>query len=326
MKKIIILTALLALVLSGCSLGKASRNLTLKEAKTKAAQFINSNLMNPGSTVTIKDITQDLGMYKVTVILPSGQEVISYMTKDGKKFFPQIMDVAETEKQTANQDQTQAQNSQPGPAATVSVKKDKPEVELFVMSYCPYGTQIEKGILPVLSALGNKIKFDLKFCDYSMHGDKELAENMTQTCIEEKEPAKLDTYLGCFLKNSDSSSCLSEAKIDTAKIDTCVSALDKQYKITETAQDKSKWPNGNFPPYPVFEADNQKYGVQGSPTLVINGEQIQSDRDSESLLTTICSAFTKAPAECQQKLSSTPPSPGFGEGAGSAGSAAGCAQ
>jgi len=48
------------------------------------------------------------------------------------------------------------------------------------MSYCPYGTQIEKGILPVINALGNKIKFSLKFVDYAMHGKKEIDENSRQ--------------------------------------------------------------------------------------------------------------------------------------------------
>ena len=36
-------------------------------------------------------------------------------------------------------------------------KKEKPEVELFVMSHCPFGTQIEKGMLPVARLLGDKI-------------------------------------------------------------------------------------------------------------------------------------------------------------------------
>ncbi|MBU3941884.1 MAG: hypothetical protein KKF74_03150, partial [Nanoarchaeota archaeon] len=47
-------------------------------------------------------------------------------------------------------------------------KKDKPEVELFVMSHCPYGTQIEKGMLPVARLLGDKIDFNIRFCSYAM--------------------------------------------------------------------------------------------------------------------------------------------------------------
>jgi hypothetical protein len=70
------------------------------------------------------------------------------------------------------------------------------------------------------------------------------------------------------------------------------------------------------------KADNDKYGVQGSPTLVINGAQISSGRDSAGLLKTICSAFNTAPSECQKQLSSASPSAGFGEGTDTSGDAA----
>jgi len=43
------------------------------------------------------------------------------------------------------------------------------------------------------------------------------------------------------------------------------------------------------------------------------------------LLKTICAAFNTAPEECDETLSSTAPSPGFGEAAAaSSGSAGGC--
>ncbi len=45
------------------------------------------------------------------------------------------------------------------------------------MSYCPYGTQAEKGILPVVALLGDKIDFKLRTVHYVLHGDKEDLEN-----------------------------------------------------------------------------------------------------------------------------------------------------
>ena len=57
---------------------------------------------------------------------------------------------------------------------------------------------------------------------------------------------------------------------------------------------------------------SKDYGVQGSPTLVINGVQSNAGRDSASYLAGICDAFNTAPSECNIQLPNTAPSPGFG--------------
>ena len=161
MKKIILLLAVFAFLAGGCSLSLSQAKkpvvITPEEAKTKAVDFINTNLMQAGSQVTAKSVTVENGLYKVAVVLSNGQEVDSYLTQDGTKFFPQAMDIAQYEAQAkAADNQT--------PAATPSTptdipKLDKANVEMFVMSHCPYGTQIEKGMLPVLDKIGKKIDF-----------------------------------------------------------------------------------------------------------------------------------------------------------------------
>jgi hypothetical protein len=74
--------------------------------------------------------------------------------------------------------------------------------------------------------------------------------------------------------------------------------------------DQNSW-NSQFPPFNIDKADNEKYNVQGSPTLIINGQEVSSNRDSASLLKTICSAFNNAPEECSAELSSNAPAAGF---------------
>ena len=202
-------------------------------------------------------------------------------------------------------------------------KNDKPVVELFVMSHCPYGTQIEKGILPVLKTLGNTIDFELKFCDYAMHKEKELDEQLRQHCIKTEEPTKLISYLQCFLESDKSDECLKATKINTSKLNTCVSATDKKYKITENFGDKNTW-KGNFPTFNIYKEDVDKYSVGGSPTLVINGTTEKSSRDSAGLLAAICSRFNNPPEECSTELSSETPSPGFGFGTTEGGDTASC--
>jgi len=60
--------------------------------------------------------------------------------------------------------------------------------------------------------------------------------------------------------------------------------------------------------------------VRGSPTLVINDVVLEVDRSPEKVKEAICNAFLNPPSECQQNLSSTSTSPGFGLDSGSSSS------
>lgn len=292
--------------------------LTADEAKAKAADFIDKNLVQPGTKVDISGVTLMGELYKLDINV-SGQKIEAYMTKDGSQFFPTAMDM---NAEPAATDKTAADAT---PAKEVP-KSDKPEVKLFVMSYCPYGTQIEKGILPVITALGSKINFTLEFVDYSMHNDnatgdrKELDENLRQYCIQKNQPTKLAAYLACFLKvgKGTEAACMTQTGLTATQVKSCMSQADTQFNVTKDFNDQSTY-KGQFPLFEVNQTDNTKYGVQGSPTLVINDTTAEAaGRDSAALLKTICSAFKTAPKECQAQLSATAPSAGFGDTAGAA--------
>ncbi len=303
---------IIAIVTAVVLFKEKTKTLSLEEAKIQTETYINENLMPSGSKVKIESVQNYKGdLYQMKIDLGNGQKVDSYVSKDGTKFFPQSMDM----KISAVDSATAAPSDQAEKAVSseVSKKSAKPAVELFIMSYCPYGTQMQKGIVPAIEALGDSINFKLKFVNYAMHGEKELQENLVQYCIQKQEPKKLNSYLNCFLKAGDSATCLTENNLN---ISSCVSSTDKEFKVTENFTNKVGW-QGSFPPFDVDKADNEKYSVQGSPTLVINGEEISASRDSQSLLTTICSAFENAPAACNAKLSTTAPAPGFGTGAAS---------
>ena len=299
MKNQIILIVCLAVIIGAyCFFGpQSSQGISMDEAKGKIQKLIDAN---PENTATITGITKENNLYKITVSA-GGQEMPSYLSLDGKQFFPQVIDLEEMEKTLGE-----------APKAEVSVKSNKPKVEVFVMSHCPYGTQIEKGFLPVLAILGDKIDFELKFCDYAMHGKPELDEQIQQYCVQKQGGAQLLSYLNCFLAEGNSAQCLATTQINHTTFQTCVTNTDNQYKITEQFNNKETWQGGQFPVFDVHKEDNLKYQIGGSPELVINGEKITTDRDAQSLLNTICSGFKTQPTECQTTLSSETPSRGFG--------------
>ncbi len=311
----------MALGLAGCSLTNSTKakTITPDEAKIKAEKFINENLIQPGTSVTIGDVTEENGLYKFNVNLQDGQSVESFMSKDGSKFFPQSYDV-----DVAADANTNSPDSSNPPVSQNVPKNDKPVVELFVMAYCPYGTQEEKGILPVVNTLNNKIDFKVKFCDYAMHGKQEIDEQLNQYCIETEQADKFLSYLKCFLDAGNSADCLKSTGINQAKLKTCVTTTDNKYKVTANFNDQSTWLSGQYPLFDVYKDDNTKYAVQGSPTLIINGVQASAGRDASSLLKAVCDAFETPPEECNTQLSTTAPSAGFGFDATGPNSAASC--
>ena len=216
--------------------------------------------------------------------------------------------------------------AEPAPTPVVAVKSDKPNVELFIMSHCPYGTQIEKGILPVVSVLKDDIDFDLNFVYYAMHGEVEVKEQLSQYCIQRDQKELLQTYLLCFLEAGDGAGCLAKTGVDMKQLASCEAEVDEEYDVMANLADQASWLSGRYPLFNTDKADNEKYGVGGSPTLVINGQTVSSARDSASLLKAVCDRFNTKPAACNTEFSSAAPGPGFGfDTAGAANNAAaGC--
>lgn len=234
---------------------------------------------------------EDLGSLYEIVVEYKGNAIPVYATKDGNYWIQgvsKITSTATTQKPSSKQVE----------------KSDKPLVELFVMSYCPYGLQAEKGIIPVFEKLGNKIDAKIRFVHYTMHGQKEDEENYRQICIREEQGSKYYDYLKCFIGSGDYLQCLNNAGIDKNKLDDCIKNRASNY-------------------YKEDSSLSQKYGVEGSPTLVINGVKVSSGRSPAAYLQTICSAFVNPPTECKENLSTVTYSPGFGYEEGSGGGSCG---
>ena len=322
-----ILAGLSILLLAGLILAltvghKASPGSANAESMAKVQASVESYIKGiSDSSATVDSIVDEKNLYHVKLTV-AGRQYDSYVTKDGKILFPQGIDITAPV--------VPPTGDQAAPATNVP-KTDKPVVELFVMAYCPYGTQAEKGMLPAVRALGNSVDFKIRFVYYAMHGEKEVKENLNQYCIQKNEPDKYLKYLACFLNDStgqgsDSvvAACIAQTGIDKTKLESCKTSTDTEFSVTKNFNDEASWLSGRFPKFDIDAALNTKYGVGGSPTLVINGVQSNAGRDSESYLKAICASFNNAPAECNTALSATQPGPGFGYDSVGSAQAAGC--
>lgn len=200
-------------------------------------------------------------------------------------------------------------------------KKEKPQVELFLMSHCPYGVQMLKGMLPVVEELGDEVDFELKFVNYAMRDRQEIDEQLNMYCIQKEQQDKFIDYLNCFVEDGNGARCLTSVNIDTTQLATCVEQADAQYGISAAYADRSTWV-GQFPSFSIHDEENERYNVLGSPHLVVNEAEPPAGRDPQSLLNAVCQGYEEQPAACNTQLDTATPSPGFGFQPAGAGMAA----
>jgi hypothetical protein len=270
------------------SLGNSSE-LSAQDAANKAVSYINS--LSGGSGASLLGVTEESGMYKIHIRI--GQdEYESFVSKDGEILF----------RPGSYYYMDGSNSTNTGSTSTEIPKSDRPDVKIFVMSYCPGSLQAENMMLPVYDLLKDKIDIGIYFVDYAMHGKLEIDENLRQYCMQNENQSQYFDYLSCFINGGDSDSCLSQAGIDLTKLNSCVAATDATYNITGQFNDQSTWVHGD-PVFNIHKELNELYGVTGSPTIIINGVRVTvNPRTPENFKQIICSAFNTSPEECSQAL------------------------
>jgi len=296
-----------SIFLTGCG-----SNLSADVVKSLSQTFINENLLAEGTTAEISEVAFESGLWRMKVQLSSGLEVDAMLSADGKYFIPEVFDVEEIQNASVND------SSESTEMAVEVPKNDRPVVELFVMSHCPFGTQAEKAILPAVEALGDAIDFKTKFVYYVMHGETEVREELRQFVIQENYPEKYLAYLAEFLEAGDSSTALEAVGLTEADLADASSAVDAKFNIFANLEDQSSWLSGSYPLFGVHAAENEKYGIAGSPGLVINNTVVNGvSRSPAGMLAAICAGFENPVEACLAELDTANSSSGFGyEGAG----------
>ncbi len=305
-----IMGLLIVILLITSSGGITGKVISENKVGELALTFFNEKLsQTPGTLDSVKSIN---GIYQVNINI-GGESIPLYFTKNGN-WISQGGDLVSITGNTASNTNSDTQTQE------IS-KSEKPSVELYVFTYCPYGTQAEKGILPVIELLGDKIDFKIRQIG-AMHGEYEKIEAERQLCIEKEYPTKFLDYVLDFALSSEIGACGGDA--------TCVNPLINSIytKLGINANKiNSCMTSDGVTMYNAELSNAQQLDVSGSPTLIINGVKVSSGRDSASYLDIICQAFSdgSVPEECGEQLSSAAPSPGFGTGTASSGSGSQCA-
>ncbi|MFA5061034.1 MAG: thioredoxin domain-containing protein [Candidatus Pacearchaeota archaeon] len=283
----IVSTFVLAILLLGVVIyGSSFRGgsvVNANVAKEITQNFLSDYFKERGvlGDIEVINVTSVSGMYQIVFSLNGEPAGALTLSGDGK--YVGQMSIIETEESVSEQPST----------STEIPKSDKPVIELFVMTHCPYGTQAEKGFIPFIEAMGNKIDAKVRFVHYFMH-EPEKTETPRQVCIREEQSEKFIPYLKKFLEEGNYTTALESAGVDEEAMNECI--------------ESGRWEDY----YAIDSTLSQGYGVGGSPTLVVNGVIAQSGRSPASYLTTACSAFNEVPEDCSQELSIDTPTPMWG--------------
>ena len=152
----------------------------------------------------------------------------------------------------------------------------KPTLELFVMSYCPFGVQAEEKIIPIVKKFGDAIDFKLQFIAQekekpspqdispftSLHGYPEVAENIRQLLVAQEYPDRYLDYILCRGKKLDKSweDCAQKLGIDVAKIQALFDAPEAAQRFRE-----------NF-------ARAEALGIKASPTILVDNHKFGANQ------------------------------------------------
>jgi glutaredoxin len=240
-------------------------------------------------------VAEKNGVYEITTRYQS-QNINLYATRDCTLLFTNSFDLRETT--------TPTPTTQP-PEPVVSAR---PSVELFVMSFCPYGTQAESAMDPVIGLLGPKANITIRYIASvggttvdsisSLHGPAEAKEDLRQLCIARYYPALLWPYLMDFNTN-----CYPGWQNATA-LDACRAKTAKKIGIDNGKIETCATGGEGLALLAADEGFTTKYQVTGSPTLLINGQRYSGARTPDAYKLAICSHFDTPPAECGVNLSS----------------------
>jgi len=282
-----------------------------EECGKAVMSYANANLIPANSNANLVSVTEKNGIYLITA-RNQVRDYGFYATKDCNLLFINPYNlkgnatpmVILSPKSTSSPKPTTSPTPIPEP-----VKSSRPSVELFVMSFCPFGVQAENAMEPVVDLLGTKSDIQVHYIATvngttldsvkSLHGPTEAKEDVRQLCIAKYYPKQLWPYLMDFDKNCQNSTLRKDltaldacgansakaADIDNQKIETCVSSGEGMALLSAD----------------VAIAQNNK--VTGSPTIFINGQKYAGQRTADAYKQGICARFETPPAECSVNLS-----------------------
>ncbi|MEK6900509.1 MAG: thioredoxin domain-containing protein [Nanoarchaeota archaeon] len=240
--------------------------VSLQQAETKTLEFVNGQLLQPPYEATLTSSEELDNLYKITLAV-GGQSIDSYVTKDGRLFFPQGMDMdkPKTEDPVGTSDSTDetAKLDVSADDDPVLGNADAPVTIIEFSDFqCPFCGKFFSESFPKIDEKYIKTgKVKMVFRDFPLefHPEAEPAA-LAANCANEQ--GKFWEFHDLLFANQEA---LGDAKykewaqqldLDQEKFVDCYKGL--KY-LDEVRSDLT---------------DGQSYGVSGTPAFFVNGRMV----------------------------------------------------
>lgn len=277
---ILLLLLLVSIFTNGFNFSSAS--LSKADAEKKILDYINQNLLQPPFTATVNSSEELPNLFKVNILV-AGQAVDTYITKDGKFFFPQGFDL--TKSLTAGK--TGTGNTETGAPVDLKIEADDPvkgdkDAPVTIIEFsdfsCPYCAAVNGNnqlvidslkssnpswVAPVPKIMADYVKtgkVKLVFKYFPGHGTGVEAMKLA-LCANEQ--GKFWELHDAFFANQDQLQNVAQLKDLASKAGVDITLLNKCY-------DDGKYDDKLEQDF----AEGKTAGVSGTPAFFINGELI----------------------------------------------------
>jgi hypothetical protein len=276
--------------------------IQVDELRTQVESYLNENLVVDDTFIAVIIDTNKIGdgLYAMNFeISQAGTKMgegVVYATKDhvvlGQAF--DLREPLELPDQDGPQD----------PPASLE-KKDVPDAELYIFSYCPAGSAALDTFSEAADLLKETANVKVRFFS-DMHGPYELQQNKIQSCIQDVDEANYWEYAKDFYEDVYSACDAYGGTADNRGTPEC----DEEYSrvlmaakgIDADAVMACVTEKGDA----LYEADigmATALSLQYSPSVVVNGVYLQNaDRSADGIKSVVCSAYNEAPELCENVL------------------------
>ena len=267
--KIIVGIAILAilvvgvLVLTGSSVPSFLTGIgSSKTVAEKAIKYLNENVLQPGQVATLGDVSEVSGVIKFQVKL-DGNSYDSYVTRDGKLFFPQAYQIVSSES-TGN-----GQNTGGGVSFDITDKdhvRGDVSAPITLVEFsdfeCPFCEKHVPTLERILLEYKDQVRLVYKhFPLTNIHPNAQKAAEASECAPEQ---GKFWEYHDLLFKNQKGGLSLEEFKnwavqlgLNASQFNNCLDSSKYKSKVDADA------------------AEGSSKGVTGTPATFVNGELIE---------------------------------------------------
>lgn len=246
---------------SGKPASKVGSEISINKAADKAVDYINNYLLEPGTTATLESKEDRGNLYNLKIDI-GGREYDSYVTKDGKLLFPNVIDLEETPLQ---------EPTVPGEAQEIEVNiddassKGSEDAKVTIIEYasfsCGWCNRVRPTLDQILETYPNDVKIVYK------HFNRGGTDSKTGQAVEcASEHGKFwEMHDIIFDKGSsgDLKEYAGEIGLDVDSFNQC---LDSGKYASRIESDTS---------------EARSFGISGTPGFMVNGRLVSGAQPFE---------------------------------------------